>query len=338
MHVIDENNYKHKIKSKRFYKNIFSLHPFNRNPYAIDNIKTYLLNQDSTLELVSTEYKNCNQKLAFVCKLHRDKGVQYKTLDCVVNSGSGCVFCKAEKTGERCRVKTEIIISRCYELGLEYVGRYLKNQNTWVNFVCPHHSNKGVQSISWGHLKNCAVGCAYCIGRHKTTDDFKKEMAQINPDVEIIGEYGGSEKKVLCRCKICGHEWSPIGRSLKNKQGCPHCSMSKGEKKIYSYLNAKSISYVMQKTFDGCKYDQKLKFDFYLPSCNTCIEYDGIQHYEPVDFANKGEEWAKNIFDQTKIKDKIKDDYCKQNGIDILRIPYWEYENIDSILDSRINL
>ncbi|HGX5467449.1 TPA: zinc-ribbon domain-containing protein [Escherichia coli] len=48
-------------------------------------------------------------------------------------------------------------------------------------------------------------------------------IAKINPDVEVLGEITGNQKKVLCRCKVCGHEWSPKPNSLKNGSGCPEC-------------------------------------------------------------------------------------------------------------------
>ena len=40
----------------------------------------------------------------------------------------------------------------------------------------------------------------------RTTEQFKKEMSTINPDIEILGEYTGSHNKILCYCKLCGHK------------------------------------------------------------------------------------------------------------------------------------
>lgn len=77
-------------------------------------------------------------------------------------------------------------------------------------------------------------------------------------------------------------------------------------------------------------------FDFYLPDYNILIEYDGEQHFKPVDFASKGLEWATKIFEYNQIKDKIKNDYCKDNNIRLIRIPYWDFDNIETILASEI--
>ena len=78
-----------------------------------------------------------------------------------------------------------------------------------------------------------------------------------------------------------------------------------------------------------------LYFDFYLPKFNTCIEYDGEQHFKPVDFAGKGEKWAEQQFAQIQIRDNIKNVYCIDNSIQLLRIKYTE--NIETVLDDFFN-
>lgn len=334
--VKDNIGYKYKLNLCNIKNRNKLPHLFQKNPFVIENIKTYLNINNIGLTLLSEEYIDCKHKLEFICDKHRDKGIQHKTLDDIINNHQGCRYCGIEKRGEQYRISDETIRRRCDELNLIYVGRYVKNQGTWIQFKCKIHSDKGIQDISWYHLKTCAIGCAFCTGRYKTTEDFKKEMQSINPDIEIIGEYLGSEKPVKCKCKVCGHEWSPIGRSLKYGQGCPACTFSKGEIKIGKILNENKIKFITQKTFDDCTYKEKLRFDFYLPDYNVLIEYDGEQHFRPVDFASKGLAWANKVFEHNQIKDKIKNDYCKDNNIRLIRIPYWEFDNIDTILASEI--
>jgi len=74
-----------------------------------------------------------------------------------------------------------------------------------------------------------------------------------------------------------------------------------------------------------CRNKKELPFDFYLPDYNLCIEYDGIFHYE--DIFDKPYD-----FKTGKKRDKIKTKYCKDNNINLLRIPYWEFDNIEEIL------
>ena len=335
--IVEDNiGYKYKLNFCNIKNRNKLPHLFKKNPFVIENIKNYLKVNDTGLTLLSEEYIDCKHKLEFICDKHSDKGVLYKTLDDIINGHQYCKYCGIEKRAEQYRVSDEMIKCRCDELDLIYIERYVKNQETWVRFKCKIHLDKGVQDIGWYHLKTCAVGCAFCTGRYKTTEDFIKEINIINPDVEIIGEYTGSENHVDCRCKICGNTWSPIGRSLKNGQGCPICTSSKGEIKIKRFLDNNKIVYVTQKTFDECVYKEKLRFDFYLPDYNILIEYDGEQHFKPVDFANKGFSWANEIFKYNQIKDEIKNVYCKNNNIKLVRIPYWKFDNIDTILASEI--
>lgn len=333
---MDKYGYKYKINLCNLLDGKLP-HITQRNPFAIENIKKYLFLHHPDLELLSDTYVNCKTKLEFVCKKHRDKGVQRKTFDDISNSHQGCRYCGIERRGEKYQIDTETIIKRCEELSLNYVSRYIYNQETWIKFTCNKHLEKGIQEISWYHLRTCAKGCAYCTGRYKTTEDFIVEMITINPDIEIIGEYTGSENSIDCKCKLCGHLWSPIARSLKNGQGCPHCTMSKGEIRVKRFLESHKITYETQKTFDDCMYEQKLKFDFYLTDWNILIEYDGEQHFKPVDFANKGIEWATNLYNKNLKKDAIKNKYCKDNDIALIRIPYYEYDNIESILTSELS-
>ena len=335
IHIIDENGYKYKTNLKKLSKSNRLPHKFRNNPYAIDNIKTYLIEINSPLTLLSTEYKNCKEKLEFRCKIHNDK-TQFKTLDDIITQKGACKFCSFEQIGKRCQISTQIVEQRCSELNLIYVDRFIKNQDTFVKFICPNHVDKGTQEIAWYHLKSSAYGCPYCAGKYKTTEDFKKELSHLMPDITILGEYTGSEGHITCQCNICGHIWSPIARSLKNKEGCPACKMSRGERKIHQYLTNRNLQFEYQKSFLDCSDKSSLLFDFYIDSIRLAIEYDGEQHFFPVDFAGRGRNWAEEQFKKNKFHDELKNQYCLEHNISLLRIPYFEYENIANILNEKL--
>lgn len=101
------------------------------------------------------------------------------------------------------------------------------------------------------------------------------------------------------------------------------------ENYIEKLLLENNIIYNKQKTFDGCKYKNKLKFDFYLPRYNICIEFDGIQHFKPIRFFG-----GKKSFELQKIKDGIKNRYCLDNGIKLIRFNYLQdHEEIKEKLE-----
>jgi very-short-patch-repair endonuclease len=101
---------------------------------------------------------------------------------------------------------------------------------------------------------------------------------------------------------------------------------SKGVRDIISILEDRKIKYNREHYYKDCKNVNYLRFDFYLPDYNILIEYDGRQHFEVVDIWG-GEEGLK----KTKINDNIKNDYCKKNGIPLLRISH--FENVEDELN-----
>ena len=332
----DINGYKYKIIiSNLKRRGLPSL--FKANPYAKDNLIIYLSKNQSSLIPCFDKINNCKEKLGFLCPKHIDKGVQFKTLDYIINKNCKCKYCNIEERGCKKRTPDSVLISKSSNIGVEYIGRKIKNGETWVMFSCPKHKDKGVQSASWTHFKTSSLGCSFCAGKHIQTNNFVKEIKEINKYIEIIGEYRGCEKKILCKCLNCGHEWFPIARSLRNGQGCPKCCQSKGEREIERFLINYKVEFITEATFDECRDNKKLRFDFYLPKFKTVVEYDGKQHFAPVKFGGVSDLRAEQNFRNTVRYDKIKNDFCQKNNIKIIRISYKEYNNIEKILKKELN-
>lgn len=96
-----------------------------------------------------------------------------------------------------------------------------------------------------------------------------------------------------------------------------------------------SIDFIAEYSFPDCinpNTNAKLKFDFYLPDYNCCIEYDGEQHYKGW---RKGYD-PKTSLEQVQFRDEIKNKYCKDNHIRLIRIPYTQLNKINE--DYIINL
>jgi hypothetical protein len=87
------------------------------------------------------------------------------------------------------------------------------------------------------------------------------------------------------------------------------------------------INYKKEYTFNSCKDHKPLPFDFYLTKYDCLIEIDGEQHFEVVRFGGISEDKAQKNFENQKYRDKIKNDFCKDNNIPLLRIPYWEFQS-----------
>lgn len=154
--------------------------------------------------------------------------------------------------------------------------------------------------------------------------------------IELMDE-SNKFKRRLYKCKCdCGNEIIVPSSSLttKHTSSCG-CLLSYYNMYIAQLLDKKEIEYKQEYTvfMENGKY---YRYDFFLPSYNLFIEYDGQQHYMPIHFGNIGEEQAKLVLEQVKQHDKIKDQYCKENNINLLRIPYWEKDNIETIIDNHL--
>ena len=99
--------------------------------------------------------------------------------------------------------------------------------------------------------------------------------------------------------------------------GCPTCQESKGEREIRNELDRLGIDYIYQHSFKNCFFKNKLKFDFYIPKLNTCVEYDGEQHFKTIEFYG-----VISNFIKQKERDLVKERYCSDYNIKLIRISY----------------
>jgi len=156
----------------------------------------------------------------------------------------------------------------------------------------------------------------------------------------INDEWLGVDHRYMFRCIKCGGLTNKTFDKFvnSNQRLCNSCSGSKGEIIIQKTLEEHNIKFIPQYRFDDLRGENKqfLKFDFgildYNDKLKNLIEYQGEQHYFPVDFANRGEEWAKEQFQKNQYRDNMKREYVSIKNIELLEIPYWDYNNIKKIL------
>ena len=86
---------------------------------------------------------------------------------------------------------------------------------------------------------------------------------------------------------------------------------------IAQILADNQINFEREKVFKNCKHIKSLRYDFYLPDYNLCIEYDGEQHYKPIEYFG-----GETAFKERQNNDRIKNKYCEDNNIGLIRIPY----------------
>ena len=186
--------------------------------------------------------------------------------------------------------------------------------------------------ISNGHTKSC--GCYQRIQHKKAmTEKIGKyikdltgqkfgKLTAIQPT-----DQRNSNRAVIWECKCdCGETaYVSSVTLLRGQISCGKCIGSKGELKIADILTKNNIPFEAEKIFDTCKFTdthKNARFDFYVNN-KYIIEYDGLQHFKEYD------EWVgKNGFEKIKSHDLFKNQWCKENDIPLIRIPYTHFDDI----------
>ncbi len=126
-----------------------------------------------------------------------------------------------------------------------------------------------------------------------------------------------------CTCPLCKSSFVALpAKVLSNHTSSCGCKIkSSKERLIKSTLDRIGVGYVCEKRFNDCKDKYTLPFDFAIykdGKISMLIEYDGEQHYKPIDFWGGIKEHSNVIR-----RDGIKTTYCLENNIPLLRIPYY---------------
>lgn len=236
------------------------------------------------------------------------------------------------------KLTTEEFIKRAKEVHGERYDYSLvdyKKSQTKIKIICHEH---GIfEQRPNDHLSN--KGCKQCGLKQKNKNKTLSLKQFIEKAKLIHGNkydysktvYVHSKQKVIITCNKHGDFKQRPTRHLCG-DGCPICNSSKGEIKIKFILDNYNINYNHQHKFIDCRNKKPLPFDFYLPEHNICIEFDGKQHFSNNYGWSSSKEKRNINFLNLKRNDKIKDEYCELNNIRLIRIPYWNYNNIIEFL------
>lgn len=265
------------------------------NPYTVNNINLWCKLNNKSFKLLSEEYTKNSIKLKWQC-LKENCGEIFESTWADIHQGRGCGFCRGFQVG----------------------------------------------------LSNCLAT--------KNPELAKEWHPTKNGELTPYKITANSNKKVWWQCLECSNEWRAIIGDRNIGKGCPQCNKSKGEKEINNYfINIGFIKitsedynlldnifkmnnkyYIPQKEYDDLigLGGGKLSYDFYSPNCNLLVEYDGEFHYKPIrKYKNEPIKYAEERLKQQQEHDRLKNEYAKKNNIKLLRIPYWDFDRIEEILD-----
>lgn len=325
-------------KPSAFYKN---------NPFTIENIFHWLRLNNKTFTLLSEDYISMYKPLFWKC--NKCGSIWDMPFGNIYYKNQNCPYCVNQRINYNNSLlfnNPELCKEWNYERNKITPDKYAPYSTKKVWWKCskdPKHEWQAKISDRNGRNN----GCPFCSGRCATDDnnllihnsELCNEWDYCKNKKPPSSYLPNSHDSVWWICSKCGYNWKARISSRNNGNGCPRCSKSKGEKRIEKWLNEKKIPFISQFSFSDLRglNNGLLKFDVAIFENETknelklLIEYDGEQHY----ICKEG--WInKEYFEELQHHDKLKNEYCNIKNIKLLRIPYWEFDNIEKILDKEL--
>lgn len=312
--------------------------------------------------LVSTEYKNINSKLEYICDKHKDYGVQEVSYASLRQNKHNCKLCrnvfskenwhKSRKFKPISQVEFfnkhfEKYKAKLYEaVGDEYtlIDIYSKNNGCILKLI--HNVCGNIYEVEQRKFFKSNFRCQNkeCRSERKrrnklkTTESFKQELFDlVGDEYELVDRYLGTNITTTFLHTKCRLEFDKTPHNFLAGQRCPYCTTpisapTKGEQKIIDFLESHLEKYTFQKMYPDLKGmgDGRLSYDFFLEERNLLIEYQGQFHDGSAFQSN-----VEGLLIQQE-HDKRKKAYAKDHNINFLEIWYWDFDNIENILEKTL--
>ena len=239
----------------------------------------------------------------------------------------GCIRSKSKREAGA-RYAKELIGNRYGKLTvIEWMGAERGQSRYLCKCDCGNETTVWRSCLLAGHTISCgcysrerAAETVVITGHNNGADLMGRTFGRLT----VIDKIGSVNQNVIwkCRCScgtICEY---PSARLLSGVTRSCGCLISRGEEEIGVFLTSHGVCYEKQKSFPDCRDIKPLPFDFWIESKNTLIEFDGEQHFKDSAFFH-------HTLAYVQKHDEIKNNYCKKNGIRLIRIPYTDINRID---------
>ena len=201
-------------------------------------------------------------------------------------------------------------------------------------YTCPHCDKKfghkcDLQThIRTVHLKLKNYACPHCDKKFGENGNLQRHIRTVHL------------KSTPHKCPDCDYKCGRNGNLQKHIKICTgKFTGSAGEHKIIQLLDEfgleKDVDYLYDQTYWDVKDKSLLRWDFILRHKHDnpmVIEYDGVAHFLPTRFGGISQEKAQENLTTAQRRDRIKGDHCTENNIPMLRIPYWDFDNIETLV------
>ena len=323
VNIVDDNGYKYycalgNLMSGRIPKTVSRF-----NPYSIDNINKYIENNNYNIKLLSKDFISEKNKLEFQCSCGNIYYCLYPKF--IYRTKILCNDCSLIEKGKVRKHDLEFIKDEFVKYGFEPL--FNEYNHCEDKLICKDKSGY-IGELAYNNLISGYKFQIFSINNPYTIKNIKTYIQNNNLSCKVVSEEWLSSVDLLdfqCECgKFFQSTWKDF--SGQNKTRCTECANNKS---IYAlqfekWTNENNIKYKREYRISDCKYKSVLPFDYSIMIKDKLFlcEIDGQHHYKPI-MCWAGEDGYKEQI----IKDNIKNQYCKDNNIPLLRIPYWEFDN-----------
>lgn len=326
--------YEKQVETKRnngTFEQVKTQHTHGRWTY--EEIVNYIEEHNPGCKLLTKkeEYKNTNEKILISCS---NCGEPFTTTfnDILHEDRHLCIKCSKDLNANNYRLTYDEVKEYIESQGYKLLDDTYKNQRIKLKLQCPEGH---IVYIDFGKFKFMGRRCNVCNGGVRYTYEKVKEMIESVEGYILKSDYYHNfMTDLIVECPE-GHEYHTYLQKWDAGARCPICNESKQEKKIRAWLELHNFNFQGQYIFDDLKGigGNPLKYDFavfdVLGNVKIIVEHDGIFHFE----SPFNDEYRLNL---TQTHDKIKDKYCEDHDIPILRIPYWEDNKLEEILENNL--
>lgn len=270
-------------------------------------------------------YKNVSTKMRIICPIH---GEFWQTPSSHVNERNGCKKCGTEESRKKRKTGTEEFVRRAREVHgdkYDYSKVEYVSDKKEVCIICPIHGEFWQTPSKHIHRQH---GCPICgltkrwnDRKNRTTEEFivnaKKVHGEKYDYSKTVYEY--CKKKVTITCLEHGDFKQTPNKHLLG-QGCPICSerINSSEGRLFRLLRDRYGEENVEYQYHDSSIFGRKSLDIFFPKQNIAVEYQGIQHFKPIDlFGGEKEYKERRSLDEQKHRE------CEEHGI---RLFYFTFE------------
>lgn len=303
------------------------------------NLRYHMETNNAKSSLISCKIITKNQKRQYLCTIKCQCGCEFsRTLEKVVYQNAFyCTDCSRQIRGRKKRKGDNALLDYIASKGYLVID---KRKNLLTNQYIEVEDSDGYRGFV--KVNKLQKGCKMSrfdirVNKSHYIENVNTYCKNNGLTVECLDfsdkEYTRQSLRFRCGC---GNEFITSIASFQNgKVRCDTCakSTSRYEETFKLFLQANNIDYIHQYTLNQCRDVLPLPFDFYIKDYDVLVEIDGEGHYYPCNFNQISNEKAMISYQSTVKHDHIKSEYCAQNNLKLLRIPYYamqdnSYQNI----------